>query len=194
MFGNRVSFYQHNFLECQRNPKITPEWIFAIWYPDESSWSGQYHVASFRTEEQLQNFAKMLGFTYEWTEVRKDGYKGGRCSHVIENHSKDKEPCDTWEHYYQMAFHSDDYVERKIGNSWLDTHFKDECQAFSINLENLQKATRFKCHSNGSIVDGYFLNENNRIKIYRCNPNAKDFYHPLPLEEHIAFCKLNGDY
>ena len=193
MKGNRISYYQHNFLECQRNPNIEPEWVFAIWYPDESEYSWQYHVGTFRTEEQLQNFAKMLGFTYEWTVIRKDGYKEGRCSHIIENHSKDKEPSEIWEKYYRMTFYGDD-TEHQKGLKWLHSHFKFETQAFGINTDNLQKATRFKCHSNGSIVDGYFLNENGRIKIYRCNPNAKDFYHPLPLEEHIAFCKANGDY
>ena len=70
MFGNRVSFYQHNFLECQRNPDIKPEWIYAIWYSDESGWSGQYHIASFRTEEQLKKFAKLIGFKYEWEVYR----------------------------------------------------------------------------------------------------------------------------
>lgn len=194
MKGNQICYHMKNFLEHQRNPEITPEWEYVIWYPDESSWSWQYCIADFKTEEQLKRFAETIGFTYEWTEERYDGFKSGRISVVIESQSKDKEPCDEWDKYYNMAFHSEDYVERKIGNSWLKNHFHDKCQAYSMNAANFKIAKPIKALSNGSIVDCYFINNGKRVRFYRCNPNAKDFYKPLSTEEHIMYQKEFGCY
>ena len=194
MKGNRVTYYQHNWLDCERNPNIRPEWIYAIWYPDESEWSHQYHIASFRTEKQLKNFAKKIGFTYEWTKERSDGFKEGHISVVFEDNSKDKEPSEEWDEYYQMAFYSVDPTLRKIGTEWLKTHFNDKRQAYCINSANLRKAKKIKALSNGSIVDCLFINDGERVKFYRCNPNAKKFYKPLPLEKHIKFQQTKGVY
>ena len=191
--GNRITYYQHNFLEVQRNPDIKPEWIYAIWYADETSWSFTYHVASFKTEEQLKAFANKLGFTYSWEEEREDGFKSGRCSVVIENDSVDKCTRDEWNKNSNLAFGKDvSEKTKKKAMLWLDNHFKDIRQAFSISQENLAKATKFKFLSNGSLVDGYFLNDGQRIKIYRCNPNARDFYKPLSTEERINFQRKYG--
>jgi hypothetical protein len=193
--GNQVTYYQHNFFDCQRNPDIKPEWCYAIWYADETSWSSTYHVASFKTEEQLKAFADKLGFSYTWEEKREDGYKSGRCSVVIENNSVDKEPRMEWDKNSNLAFGKGvSERTRKKAQLWLDNHFKDICQAYSISQENLKKATKFKCLSNGSIVDGYFTNDGERIRIYRCNPNARDFYKPLPTEEHIKFQRTYGSF
>ncbi len=52
-------------------------------------------------------------------------------------------------------------------------------------------AKPFKALSNGSIVDCYFLNDGETIHIYRPNPNAKEVYKPLTLEEHINFVRNN---
>ena len=60
MNGNRVTYYCRNWLEVQKNPKIEQDWVYAIWYSDESHWSGQYHIATFRTEKQLQDFFMVL--------------------------------------------------------------------------------------------------------------------------------------
>ena len=191
--GNRITYYQHNFNECRCNPDIKPEWVYAIWYADETAWSFDYHVASFKTEEQLKAFADKLGFTYTWEEEREDGYKSGRCSVVIENNSADQSVQDEWKYNYSKAY--DEKASKKAREKarlWLDNCWKDFHQAYSISSENLQKATKFKFLSNGSIVDGYFLNDGKRIKIYRCNPNAKDFYKPLSTEEHINFQKTYG--
>ncbi len=191
--GNRVTYYQHNFLDCQRNPDIQPEWCYAIWYADKTVWSYTYHVASFKTEDQLKAFADKLGFTYTWEEEREDGYKSGRCSVVIEKDSADKSIQDEWRYNFNKAYDKDASKKtRGKARLWLDNHFKDICQAYSISQENLSKATKFKCLSNGSIVDGYFLNDGKRIRIYRCNPNAKKFYNPLPIDEHIAFQRTHG--
>ena len=192
--GNQICYHQTNWLECQRNPDIKPIWKYVIWYPDESEWAWQYCVADFDTEEQLKRFAKTIGFEYEWTEIREDGFKSGRISVIFENHSKDKEPCDEWQKYSDMAFHSENKEEQEIGNNWLERHFENKCQAYSINSEHLMIAKPIKALSNGSIVDCYFINDGERVKFYRCNPNAKNFYHPLPLAEHIKYQQEFGSY
>ena len=46
--------------------------------------------------------------------------------------------------------------------------------------------------SNGSLVTGYILNDGKVLHIYRPNPNAKEVYNPLTLEEHIKYEKENG--
>ena len=194
MKGNQICYHQTNWLDCHRNPDIKPVWKYVIWYPDESSWCWQYCVADFDTEEQLKRFAKTIGFEYEWTEIREDGFKQGRISVIFEDHSKDKEPCDEWDKYYNMAFHSEDKEDQEIGNSWLSSHFHDIHQAYSINAEHLKIAKPIKALSNGSIVDCYFINDGERVRFYRCNPNAKDFYKPLTTEEHIKYQKEFGTY
>lgn len=192
--GNQICYHQTNWLDCQRNPDIKPVWKYVIWYPDESSWCWQYCVASFETEKQLKAFAQTIGFEYEWTEIREDGFKSGRISVIFENESKDKEPADEWEKYYHMAFRSEDEKENAAGLEWLDSHFENKCQAYGINSENLKRAKKIKALSNGSIVDCYFVNDGNRVKFYRCNPNAKKFYHPLSLEEHIKYHREHGSF
>lgn len=194
MNGNRVTYYCRNWLEVQKNPKIEQDWVYAIWYSDKSHWSGQYHIATFRTEKQLQDFSKLIGFKYVWDKLNLNGTKEGRISVVFENETKDKEPCEEWDNYYHKAFYSDVPSEQEIGLKWLDSHFKDKCQAYGINAENLKRAKKIKALSNGSIVDCLFINDGERVKFYRCNPNAKNFYKPLPLKQHIKFQQTKGVY
>ena len=52
----------------------------------------------------------------------------------------------------------------------------------------------FKALSNGSIVTCYSLNDGQVIHIYRPNPNAKEVYKPLNLQDHIVHCKQYGTY
>lgn len=64
-------------------------------------------------------------------------------------------------------------------------------------LEELPKNSKpIKALSNGSIVTCYYCKnyKNNTITIYRPNPNAKDIYKPLELEEHIKHKKIYGTY
>lgn len=65
------------------------------------------------------------------------------------------------------------------------------------NLEELpKKAKPIKALSNGSIVTCYY-NKNYKTKtitIYRPNPNAKNIYDPLELQEHISHTKIYGLY
>lgn len=46
--------------------------------------------------------------------------------------------------------------------------------------------------SNGSLVTCYFENKGGVHHIYRPNPNAKEVYMPLPLEEHIKYMQQFG--
>lgn len=47
-------------------------------------------------------------------------------------------------------------------------------------------------HSNGSIVTCYIWNDGKQLHIYRPNPNAKEVYKPLSLEEHIKYMNEHG--
>ena len=49
-----------------------------------------------------------------------------------------------------------------------------------------------KLLSNGRIVTGYVWNDGKTIHIYRPNPNAKEVYKPMSLEDHIAYKKVMG--
>lgn len=48
--------------------------------------------------------------------------------------------------------------------------------------------------SNGSLVTCYYLNDGEKITIYRPNPNDKDIYKPLEISEHISHIKTYGSY
>ena len=68
----------------------------------------------------------------------------------------------------------------------------DRCGGGFWKLSDIpDDAKPFKAPSNGSIVDCYFLNDGETIHIYRPNPNAKEVYKPLSLEDHIDFVKNN---
>lgn len=174
MNGNKISFYVRNWQERRGNPSIAPEWVYAVWYADDTGYSHLYHVATFRTQRQLDDFAEMMGFSYQWTEERDDGYKSGRISARIDRNAFDKVSEN------ELA----EYGEKE----------KAIYLAYGIRAEYQGKATKFKSLSNGSIVDNYFLNDGKDILIYRCNPNRKEFYKPLPLREHINFQQIFGIY
>ena len=46
--------------------------------------------------------------------------------------------------------------------------------------------------SNGSLVAGYIFNDGKILHVYRPNPNAKELYNPLSLDEDIAYRLVNG--
>lgn len=190
MKGNLISYYDRNFLERQKNPEIQPDFIYAIWYPQSSGWSSQYHVASFKTFEQLKNFALLLDFTFEFDKDKGEGF----CNKVIHSHFVDKDVRASVDRAFDMAFHSADKTERQIGNLFLEHHFKDICFAYNMNAESLAISKPFLSLSNGSIVENYFVSTDTEVRIYRCNPNAHDFYKPLSLREHIQFSKDYGVY
>lgn len=62
-------------------------------------------------------------------------------------------------------------------------------------IEELPEGVKpIKALSNGSIVTCYFRTLNDKIEIFRPNPNAKDVYKPLEIEQHIAHQKIYGIY
>lgn len=64
-------------------------------------------------------------------------------------------------------------------------------------LEDIpEEAKPIQALSNGSIVTCYYYKdeETKTIIIYRPNPNAKDVYKPLELEDHIEHQKKYGIY
>lgn len=69
--------------------------------------------------------------------------------------------------------------------------------SFFWKLEELPKRAKpIKALSNGSIVTCYYCKnyKDNTITIYRPNPNAKDIYNPLDLEQHIKHKQIYGTY
>lgn len=63
------------------------------------------------------------------------------------------------------------------------------------NLSELPEGVKpIKALSNGSIVTCYYTNDGQTIRFYRPNPNAKEVYKPLDLQNHIAHQRIYGVY
>ena len=74
-------------------------------------------------------------------------------------------------------------------------NLKDDYTGYFYKLSELPKGVKpFKAVSNGSIVTCYFLNDGKTIHIFRPNPNAKEVYKPLEINEHISHVKIYGSY
>ena len=173
MTGNIVIYYEEaNGVDMVRG--------FVIKSIDE-----MWHVADFKTERQLQKFAALLGFTYEWDEVS-PGRRIGHCSHVIDYHAEDKEVVDEIGRIF-----CDEYL---AASGWLDRIFDTERGAYKINDYNLMRSKKIKALSNGSVVDCLFVNDGEIIRIYRCNPNARKFYKPLSLDAKMEYENIHGIY
>lgn len=73
---------------------------------------------------------------------------------------------------------------------------QSDCIYFWETPKQTKNMKKIKALSNGSIVDCYIKRDNRKktITILRPNPNAKDIYKPLTLNEHIAFQTLHGIY
>ena len=52
-------------------------------------------------------------------------------------------------------------------------------------------AELYKDLSNGSLVDCYYTKENDIYTVYRPNPNAKNVYKPMEIEQHIHYILNN---
>lgn len=92
-------------------------------------------------------------------------------------------------------------VEERKGNLGLYERFEishkfiDSCGGGFWKVEDLPSGVKpIKLLSNGSIVTGYYLNDGETIEIFRPNPNAKEVYKPLDLQDHIAHTKSYGLY
>lgn len=78
----------------------------------------------------------------------------------------------------------------------LSKNINDHTRGFrSVNelkeISKGKKLKQFKGLSNASIVDCYIGIGEDTIDIYRPNPNDKDVYKPLPIDEHIKFTKTH---
>lgn len=61
------------------------------------------------------------------------------------------------------------------------------------SMKEIPKETKtFKGLSNGKLVDCFYQHVNNGSIIYKPNPNAKEVYKPMPINEHVKFQALYG--
>ena len=60
------------------------------------------------------------------------------------------------------------------------------------DIHNFEKCTAFVGLSNGSLVTCYAYNDDKQVIIWRPNPNAKNVYKPLSIEEHIKYNREFG--
>lgn len=91
----------------------------------------------------------------------------------------------------------DEGTEKELKIGYLDYLIQDDFVGGFWDLSNLPKNRKpIKGLSNGSIVTCYFSKDSRSKKItwYRPNPNAKNVYKPLEIEEHIAHQKIYGSY
>lgn len=71
----------------------------------------------------------------------------------------------------------------------------DTCNGGFWSLSEIPEgAKKIKGHSNGSIVDCYIFNDGETLHVYRPNPNAKEVYKPLGLNEHIKYMQEHGGF
>ena len=85
----------------------------------------------------------------------------------------------------------------KVTHYNLSKNINNPCDGGFWNMEQLQGMSegqtlkKFKGYSNGSIVDCYAGIGDSIVDIYRPNPNAKEVYKPMVLEEHLNYIKNN---
>lgn len=148
MKKNNNKIYIYNDTTSERDYIIAIKWCM----------NTMFNIASFKTMEQFEMFAKTLGFKIIHTEIINKGTT------------------------HEMKICTSNY---KI----IDEHF--------MRLDDLPaRAKPIKALSNGSIVTCYYYKDYkaNTITIYRPNPNRKDIYKPLELQEHINHKKIYGTY
>ena len=117
----------------------------------------------------------------------------------------------TKDDYYYIAFRTDkglnDFIDRSgvdfIKQSENESLQHGKSQSFiakniSLIEEHFWKideipanAELYKDLSNGSLVDCYYTKENDIYTVYRPNPNAKNVYKPMEIEQHIHYILNN---
>lgn len=103
--------------------------------------------------------------------------------------AKDKEQlnklCETLGIKYELLKEEENFKEFTTNTVYQSEYF--------VDIENLPKnAQKIKGLSNGSIVDCYFTNEKDILTVYRPNPNCKDIYKPMNIEEYIEYQRNNA--
>lgn len=120
---------------------------------------GNHYFAEFDTIDQLEFFAKTLGFNYEMVEER--------------------------------LWRDTEMIWRKYSMS----HEINNNNGYFWKLADIpENAKPIKALSNGSIVTCYFVNDGKTINFYRPNPNAKEVYKPLSIDDYIAHRRIYGLY
>lgn len=88
---------------------------------------------------------------------------------------------------YTLHEEKDEYNHYTISHDFKKKYF--------WKLEDLPIGCKpMKMLSNGKIIDSYFRTTEKEIEIYKPNPNAKDVYKPITLEEQIAHLNKFGTY
>lgn len=114
-------------------------------------------------------------------------------------------------HYSYCAFKTNEGFRQFLQRGNLKLKYKDRwihpdhglCRAYDVigsieersfwSLHEIPAgAQTFKAHSNGKLVDCFYLQTDTGATIYRPNPNAKNVYKPLPLEQHLAHQRRYG--
>lgn len=132
-----------------------------------------------------------------------------------ENHRSPIIIHDSWEWYF-AEFNNQEQLQAFLDFAGLEIkleeekpYSKPECgiwRKYSVNrklddshnggfwkLSDLPEGVKkIKGYSNGSIVDCYVLNDGETLHVYRPNPNAKEVYKPLSIEEHIKYKRDHG--
>lgn len=84
-------------------------------------------------------------------------------------------------------------MENGIARFSLSHEFKEE--KYFWKLSELPAGVKpIKALCNGSIVTCYFLNDGKIIHWYRPNPNARNVYKPMTIQQHIKHCEVFGLY
>nr|DAE88671.1 MAG TPA: hypothetical protein [Caudoviricetes sp.]DAN17138.1 MAG TPA: hypothetical protein [Caudoviricetes sp.] len=84
-------------------------------------------------------------------------------------------------------------MENGIARFSLSHEFKEE--KYFWKLSELPAGVKpIKALCNGSIVTCYFLNDGKIIHWYRPNPNARNVYKPMTIQQHIKHREVFGSY
>lgn len=111
-----------------------------------------------------------------------------------------------FENVEQLDFFAQTVGFTYIADFWKDTvkcgiwreyklSHKIEQNKLFWRLDDLPTGAKpIKALCNGSIVTCYYTNDGETIRFYRPNPNAKNIFHPLSIEDHIAHRRIYGSY
>lgn len=153
-------------------------------------------LASFQTQEQLDAFARKLGFKYHWVQDTYFG-KTGCTDRTIAN-VNDGEILETVRNLTNQTYKLDDYsVDRKKEQELIDFR-KTIYYRYSICDKNLKKAKQIKMSCNGFLCDCLYVTRKHKISIYRPNLNCftetvpNKIFPPLPKDEATIYQKIHG--
>lgn len=88
----------------------------------------------------------------------------------------------------------EDKTNGKMEIFTLSKNIRSADAGFWNRSELPENALPIKALSNGSIVTCYYVVTEDLVTIYRPNPNAKEVYQALPIDQHIAHRKIYGLY